>query len=812
MVRGARKEAEETAWLLREALQALPDAVTVFDAEDRLVFWNGHYEQMYPRRAPLRRGIRFETLLREALAEGSIAEAVGREEAWIEQRMHRHRNPAGSHESRLATGRWIRVQEYRSPDGWSISIRSDISDLKEKEESFRLLFEANPTPMYVMDFATLRLASVNDAALALYGYDRARFVTMTALDLRPERDHAEFLRFVEDGFAYSNTGSRSWTHVRADGLEMTVVPYSRPLTMDGRSMCVVCVVDMTERLKAEDEVRQTWAFLNSVVESIPLGLFVKDMGDRGRYVVYNRAGLALAGRSQEATIGRLDEDIFPAEEADRFRKQDIDVMRASRLQLFAETALLRGDGEVRATLARKLPIADQRSGEPRYIVGIVEDVTERQRMASRLTHMAHHDALTGLPNRTLLHLRLGALVSEGPRAIALHYMDLDGFKAVNDTLGHRVGDSLLCAVAARLSRVLSPSDLVARLGGDEFVVLQEGVETADAATALARLLVATVGAPYDVDGHHVVIGASVGIAIAEHALDDADALLRNADTALYAVKAEGGRACRLFAPEMDSKASLRRELAGEFMRALADEEFELFYQPFVDAGAGTLAGFEALVRWRHPLRGLIAPCDFIPVAEQIGLIGALGGWVVRQACRDAASWPIPCTVAVNLSPVQFEEPDLLETVRSALDTSGLEPGRLELEITETVLLDGSDRNLAVLEDLRALGVRIALDDFGTGFSSLSHLQRFAVDKIKIDRSFTRGLPLDRGSLAVLRAVVALARSLDIDTTAEGVETDGQFACVSAEGCGAVQGYLLGRPAPLAELAPWFVPASASVAA
>ena len=782
------------AALVRDALQVLPDAIAVFDADDRLVFWNDNFANFYSRSAPLASGDKFEDLIRASVAEGLVADARGREEEWIADRLRHHDQAESTREHCLSNGRWIRTQERRTNEGWSIGIRSDITDLKKQEASFRLLFESNPTPMLVVEQDTLKINAVNDAALSLYGYSRDRFLAMTMLNLRPERDHEEFLRLAEQGKAFDVSGVKSWVHLRADGRELSVLPYTKPLTIDARPMRLVSIVDLTDRQRAEDEVRKTKAFLRSVVESIPVGVFVKDMDHQARYVIYNRAGEALVGRSREEIIGRTDYEVFPREEADRFAAQDAEVIRRNELLILPAETVTRGDGEVRIILTKKLPITGVGDGQTRYVVGISEDITERQLMASRLEHQAHHDTLTGLPNRLLLHRRLDAMLRE-PGRMALHYIDLDGFKLVNDTLGHRVGDGLLNAAASRFGQVLAASDMAARLGGDEFVVLQGSISDPLAATGLAHRLVEILGAPYDVDGQHIVIGASIGVALASDGSSTPDQLLLDADTALYAAKAGPRGSFRVFDPQMNAIARVRRELANEVMQALERQEFVLFYQPFVDVQSCTFTGFEALIRWQHPVRGLIPPGDFIPLAEDLGMIGALGKWVVRQACIDAMSWPVPCRVAVNLSPNQFEERDLVESVQAALAETGLDPARLELEITETVLLEESERNLHILRDLQRLGVTIALDDFGTGYSSLSLLQRFAVDKIKIDRSFTRGLPIDRGSLAVLRAIVALARSLGIGTTAEGVETEAQLSCVKAEGCDAVQGWLLGRPVP-----------------
>ncbi len=789
---------EIAAALVRDALQVLPDAIAIFDANDRLVFWNDNFASFYSRRVPLAFGDRFEVLIRSSVADGLVIDARGREEEWVADRLRRHAQAESTLEHRLSNGRWIRTQERRNSEGWSIGIRSDITDLKEQEASFRLLFESNPTPMYVVDQATLGIHGVNDAALSLYGYSREVFLAMTMLDLRPERDHAEFLRLTALGTAFDYPGIKSWVHLRADGREIVVLPYTKPLMIDERPMGLVSIVDLTDRQRAEDEVRKTKAFLRSVVESIPVGVFVKDMHNEGRYVIYNRAGEALVGRNREEIIGRTDCEIFPRDEADRFAAQDKEVIRRSELLVLPAETVTRGDGDVRTILTKKLPITDVGDGEIRYLVGISEDITERQAMASRLDHQVHHDALTGLPNRLLLHRRLDAMLME-PGCMALHYIDLDGFKLVNDTLGHRVGDGLLNAAASRFGHVLSASDMAARLGGDEFVVLQGAISDPLAAMGLAHRLVEILGAPYDVDGQHIVIGASIGVALASDGSSTPDQLLLDADTALYAAKSGPRGSFRIFDPQMNVEARIRRELATEVMQALERQEFVLFYQPFVDIESGDFVGFEALIRWQHPIRGLIPPGDFIPVAEDLGMIGAIGKWVVRQACIDAVSWPTSCRVAVNLSPCQFEERDLVASIEAAIMETGLDPARLELEITETVLLEENERNLHILQDLQRLGATIALDDFGTGYSSLSLLQRFAVDKIKIDRSFTRGLPMDRGSLAVLRAVVSLARSLDIGTTAEGVETQAQLDCVKAEGCSAVQGWLMGRPVPASEI-------------
>jgi diguanylate cyclase (GGDEF)-like protein len=378
-------------------------------------------------------------------------------------------------------------------------------------------------------------------------------------------------------------------------------------------------------------------------------------------------------------------------------------------------------------------------------------------------------------------------------------LDLDHFKRINDSLGHPIGDALLIEVASRLTTCVGPGDTVARLGGDEFAIVQscDGDEPS-AVPALASRIVEIVSAPYEIAGHQLVIGVSVGISLAPDDGDNPDDLLKNADLALYRAKADGRNTYRFFETGMDARAQARRVMELDLRLALQRNEFEVHYQPIRDIATNEIAVCEALVRWRHPERGLIAPIQFIPLAEETGLIGQLGEWVLRQACRDAARWTTAC-VAVNLSPVQFRDRDLVATVKDALTQSGLPADRLELEITESVLLQNSEGTRAMLHALRRFGIKISLDDFGTGYSSLSYLRSFPFDKIKIDRSFVNEIATGKDSLAIIRAVTGLGRSLGITTTAEGVETDEQLDLLSREGCTQAQGYLISKPRPVAEL-------------
>jgi diguanylate cyclase (GGDEF)-like protein/PAS domain S-box-containing protein len=427
-------------------------------------------------------------------------------------------------------------------------------------------------------------------------------------------------------------------------------------------------------------------------------------------------------------------------------------------------------------------------------VATYEDVTERLRSEAQIVYMARHDALTGLPNRVLFAEKIeqAALLIGRGKGFAVLCLDLDRFKHVNDTLGHALGDELLRSVAARLRSCVRQVDTVARLGGDEFAVVQAAAQP-DEAAILARRIVEVISAPYDIEGNRVTVGASVGITMAPADGSTHQKLLKNADVALYRAKAEGRGTWRFFEAEMDARLQARRSLELDLHAALANDEFELFYQPQFDLRRDRVSEFEALLRWRHPTRGLVSPAEFIPIAEEIGLIVPLGEWVVRHACAEATSWPGHVKVAVNVSAAQFKSSDLVQIVTDSLTESGLLAQRLELEITESVLLADGAATLATLHALRDLGVRISMDDFGTGYSSLSYLRSFPFDKIKIDKSFVKDLSDSNDSGAIVRAIISLGRSLGMRTAAEGVETREQLTWLRREGCDEVQGYFFSAP-------------------
>jgi diguanylate cyclase (GGDEF)-like protein len=430
------------------------------------------------------------------------------------------------------------------------------------------------------------------------------------------------------------------------------------------------------------------------------------------------------------------------------------------------------------------------------------EIADREESQARSQYLAYHDSLTGLGNRLLFKEQLEEAlkdVSVTPHPLAVLFLDLDGFKAVNDTLGHSVGDLLLKSVAAKLRDILPRTDRIARLGGDEFAILQMSAAQPASSIALAEKIIEIIGQPCSVDGHDVTVGASVGVAVAHPGDTNTETFLKSADLAMYSAKSDGRGTYRMFDPEMDAVVQTRRLLERDMRTALAQDGFRLYYQPLVNLQTKKVTAFEALMRWEHPARGAVPPSEFIPVAEEMGLIVQLGEWALRQACAEAMEWPGDICISVNLSPLQFSKGNLVSTVVSALASSGLSAARLELEITESVLLEKSERNIAILNQLRDLGVRISMDDFGTGYSSIGYLRSFQFDKIKIDQSFVRDLLVDEGSLAIVRAIAGLGVSFGMTTTAEGVETEEQMRCLNLEGCIEVQGYLYSKPVPAHEI-------------
>ncbi|MDH2406946.1 EAL domain-containing protein [Bradyrhizobium sp. SSUT18] len=607
----------------------------------------------------------------------------------------------------------------------------------------------------------------------------------------PSAQHSRELILQEDANEVEGVESEAQL---PDGRWLRV---SRSPTQEGGVILVYS--DITGLKQQKAELHATNLRLDAALTHMSQGLCLYD--GEGRLQVVNRRFCEIFDISPELALpGMTFEDVLRLSvAAGNHGSQTV----ADLLAQCDEFLARRKGGNYLQQLSdgRVVSIAQRSTSDGGWLISC-EDVTEQQRAQSQIAFMARHDALTRLPNRSLFAERIEQAVAEAGRGagFAVFCIDLDNFKQINDTLGHPVGDGLLCAVAERLSACAREGDTVARLGGDEFALIQSEVRNAEDAAHLARRVVERVGAPYELNGHRVIVGCSVGISLAPGDGTTREKLLKNADMALYRSKMDGRGTWRFFEPAMDASLQSRRALEIDLRGAMDKHEFDLFYQPIYDLRMDRISGFEALLRWRHPERGLVPPDQFIPVAEEIGLINPLGEWVLNRACEQAASWPDELKIAVNVSATQFRDPRLAAVIAKALDVSALAPHRLELEITESVLLGNSTETIATLHELKARGLRIALDDFGTGYSSLSYLRSFPFDKLKIDQSFVRDATATKGSKLIVRAITSLGKSLGMTTTAEGVETIEQLNQMKAEGCNEAQGYLFSRPVPATELA------------
>ncbi|WP_423416119.1 EAL domain-containing protein [Hyphomicrobium sp. B1] len=554
---------------------------------------------------------------------------------------------------------------------------------------------------------------------------------------------------------------------------------------------------LTKLAEAQQSLAVQYARVDAAINNLPQGLCMFDAEQN--LIICNRRYAELYGLKPELTVAGT-----PLRSILRERRKNGHFSKFQEMALVDHIESASGrdpiyrieeltDGQVIAISHQ--PMRDGGS------IAIHEDITERRKMDAKIAHMAHHDALTDLPNRVRFHeaMEMALKGAEHGRTVSILCLDLDNFKTVNDTLGHPVGDALLQAVADRLRACVRKHDIIARLGGDEFAIVQIDADQPLGVTILAQRIIAELSAPFEVLGHQVAVGVSIGIAMAPTDGNTVDQLMKNADMALYRAKEAGRGIYHFFEPGMDAKLQERRALEIDLRKAIDGNQLELFYQPLISLDTNEVSGFEALVRWQHPTRGMVSPVEFIPLAEEIGLIGAIGNWVLDRACADAMKWPSDVKVAVNLSPLQFKNNALVLQVVGALAKSGLPGYRLELEITETVLLRDTDATVAMLNELRALGVRISMDDFGTGYSSLGYLRKFPFDKIKIDRSFIQDLEANPDSIAIVRAVASIGHALGMATTAEGVETEAELLQLRHEGCTEVQGYLFSEPRPADEI-------------
>ncbi len=566
--------------------------------------------------------------------------------------------------------------------------------------------------------------------------------------------------------------------------------------------------DITERKRANDQIKMTNDKLaaqnlrfDAALNNMAQGLLMFDRA--GRLIISNRRFADLLGMPWEnwetAALGKTVPQVM------QLTHELTGVTEKNPAQALADLSNALERGQTAASIlertdGRTISVSYAPIGDGGFVLTF-DDITEKRRTEEKISHLAHYDALTDLPNRVLFYEKMEELLKGGRHGdtFAVFSLDLDHFKSVNDTLGHPIGDRLLQSAAERMRGCVRDSDIVARLGGDEFAIVQVGTGQPADATVLAARLIDSISAPYLLEDHQVVVGTSMGIAISPGDGTEPDQLMKNADLALYRCKADGGNTFRFFEPQMDARMQLRRALELDLRKALVNNEFTLDYQPLVNLTTGKVTTCEALIRWHQPERGLVPPLEFIPIAEETALIVPIGEWVLHRACADAAEWPSDFGVSVNVSPAQFRSENLVQAVTGALEKSGLPARRLELEITELVLMQDNKEALALLHQLKELGIRIAMDDFGTGYSSLGYLRSFPFDKIKIDQSFIRDLSKSKDSLAILRAVVGLGQSLGMVTTAEGVETQKQLEILHTEGCTEAQGYFFSQPRSAAEV-------------
>ena len=580
-------------------------------------------------------------------------------------------------------------------------------------------------------------------------------------------------------------------------------------TPDGRSIRIVNTPlasggwvatheDVTETHRLQEERDRNWRFLDKIIESVPAAILVRDAVTR-QYMLVNRAAEEHLGADRDAVIGKTAQEIWP-DNAHVIDEHDARLLQ-SKDSLFLDEHEVESPGKgSRFVTAKRLAITDS-DGAPQYLLAVIEDVTERRRANEQIAHLAHHDGLTGLPNRALFLQELEKALNriDDDQKLALLYLDFDQFKHVNDTFGHSIGDALLKAVAKSLQDCLDDRDFIARLGGDEFAIIRTAIHDAADVTPLLHQIHDALKKPCIVSGHSLVADASIGIALAPTDSKHMDVLLKYADLAMYSAKADGRGHCRFFDATMEDRLAARSRMEFELRQAIKYDNLKLFYQPIFRISDKHITGFEALLRWPGANGDIIAPADFVPLAEETGLIEPIGKWVLRTACCEAVQWPGEIKVAVNVSPVQFRSGNLVEIVRDALACSGLAPTRLEIEITEAVLINDDESALAILHQLRALGVHTAMDDFGTGYSSLSYLQRFPFDKIKIDRTFVKDAPFRDGSRSIVQAIVGIAQTSSITTTAEGVETEDQLLAMRLLGVDEMQGFLMSRPLPNLEV-------------
>ncbi len=804
----ARLEAELRVQTERSqhALANMSHGLIMYDADSRVVVCNERFLHLYNLDPNVvKPGIAHSAAIGHWLSRGNRSDMSGEE--FHDARINdvRTRTPKTVHVTRY-DGRKIQAVSRFMPDGGWVTVHEDVTERLQYEETLKqqnlILDAALENMAHGLAFydSDMRLRICNTTYRTIYRLSPEESKPGTHLAELIERSMASGAFASEYGprqileAARAQIASRDSSPMRRSMSNNTVVSVRYCALPDGGF--VATYEDITERERAVEELSEQYRRFDAALNNMSQGLCMLDSSLH--VIVCNRRYIEIYGLSPDI--------VKPGVSMREIMEHSCDIgihPNTTAAQLYADYVERLREGE--HTLHRHLSdgriikLNHKRMEHGGWVV-TYEDVTERHKAQARVAHMARHDSLTDLPNRTLFREKMGEGLNQvaiAGGAMAVLCFDLDNFKTVNDRLGHAAGDRLLRWVAARLKENVGEHDTVARLGGDEFAILQRGPQP-QSAERLARRLVEIIGRPPPLESQSIHIGVSIGIAVApDHGLD-ADELMKCADLALYQAKAKGRGAYQLFEPEMEEQARSRHALEHDLRGALEAGEFHLVFQPQVRLDATELTGFEALLRWKHPARGLVSPAEFIPIAEENGLIVPIGEWVLRTACATAASWP-DLTIAVNLSPVQFRSRGLVAMVTSALAEAGLPPQRLELEVTETALLDDSEATIEILHQLRALGVRVSLDDFGVGYSSLSYLRKFPFDRIKIDRSFVGTLGESPESIAIVRTIASLGAVLGVETTAEGVETIEQLDFVRECGCTAVQGYYFGRPCPAAEV-------------
>lgn len=681
---------------------------------------------------------------------------------------------------------------------------------REQERRFRLLVQGvKDYAIYMLDLQG-HVVNWNAGAQRAKGYRAEEIIGQHFSVFYTPQDRALGLpqqgletarregRFEAEGIRQRKDGTHFWTNVVIDAIyddeDGQLIGFAK-ITRDiserrRQDLELIKAKELAEQYSLE--MAALSGFLDSVIANIPASVIAQDAATK-QILLANQQAERLFGGRQASMVGRtLQESLQPAV-ADYMAHQIDRGLRHAGVQM-AETQVVTTGGE--RTLRSRTLLCKNIEGQPGYVLFVAEDVTEELAAHAQIHHMAHHDGLTGLPNRALFNERLTQALEHDQqhgRITGVLCLDLDNFKNINDALGHAFGDKLLLALGKRLRRELREEDTLARLGGDEFAIVLSGIEDLDAARVTAQRLINAITKPFSIEGHGLSVGVSIGISVAPNDHDNAQQLLGYADMALYEAKRNGRNRQECFRYELDEAARTRRVIETDLRDALQSGQLQLHYQPIIDTQDGHISGYEALMRWQHPVKGMIMPLDFISTAEETGLIHEVGNLALNLACREAASWGTEQTVAVNLSPTQFKKAGLVDTVAKALTESGLAASRLELEITESVLLDDTEGNIRILRDLKALGVGISLDDFGTGYSSLGYLRSFPFDRIKIDKSFIRDMGKSQEALSIIRAITGMSNSLSIKTTAEGVETREQQLQLEAEGCSHFQGFLFGHP-------------------